>query len=123
MPDEPGDELLGWRGAILFAACFGVVHASGRIDVRGRMRGVAAWLGDVTYGCYLLHPIVIWTLLWFALPGAPGLAMPWRIAVLLAVLGATCVVATLSERWFERPLREWARFTSTRRASPRSPAV
>ena len=123
MPEQPGDDLLGWRGAVLFAACFGVVHASGRIDVRGRMAVVAGWLGDVTYGFYLLHPMVIWTVLWFVLPDAPELPVAERVALIVAVLVVTCIAAACSERWFERPLRGWARSTSMPRASRRSPAL
>jgi peptidoglycan/LPS O-acetylase OafA/YrhL len=117
MPANAGDELVGVRGAALFAACFAVVFVSGQVVVTGRVRALAAWLGDVTYGCYLLHPIVLWSLLWFAWPGAVDAPLPLRVGVLLAVLAATCALATASEKRFERPIRRWAR----RKAGPKGP--
>lgn len=109
MPENAGDELLGLRGAVLFAACFAVVHVSGQARVPAAAKPLAAWLGDITYGCYLLHPILIWTVLWFVAPKATEWDVPARVALLLAILAATCVLATLSERKFERPLRRRAR--------------
>jgi peptidoglycan/LPS O-acetylase OafA/YrhL len=109
MPENPGDELLGVRGAVLFAASFAVVHVSGQVRVPPRAQGLAEWFGDITYGCYLLHPILIWTVLWFVAPKAPEWGTAARVALLLAILATTCVLATLSERKFERPLRRLAR--------------
>lgn len=109
MPQQAGDELLGARGIVLFAACFAVVHVSGQVRVPQRAMALAGWLGDITYGCYLLHPILIWTVLWFVAPGAPDWGTPARIALLIGILAVTCALATLSERRFERPLRRLAR--------------
>jgi peptidoglycan/LPS O-acetylase OafA/YrhL len=117
MPRQAGDELLGARGAALFAACFFVVSVSGQVVVRGWARALAAWLGDVTYGCYLLHPIVLWTVLWFLLPGAIDVSVPRRVGVLVAVLALTCVLASCSDGWIERPVRKWLRGS---RLSPRA---
>nr|WP_255429250.1 acyltransferase [Ramlibacter albus] len=114
MPHQAGDELLGVRGALLFTACFAVVFFSGQVRVPGSMRDLAAWLGDVTYGCYLLHPIVMWSFLWFWLPAAPGMETGRRVALLVGVLAITCMLATFSERWVERPFRRWARRLSLR---------
>jgi peptidoglycan/LPS O-acetylase OafA/YrhL len=113
-PAEPGDELLGARGAVLFAACFWIVWASGHVIVRGAWEPVAKWLGDITYGCYLLHPILFWGFAWFVLPRLTGtpveqLDATVRIAILLATLALSCAIAALSERGFESPVRRWAK--------------
>jgi peptidoglycan/LPS O-acetylase OafA/YrhL len=122
--DEQGDELLGWRGATLFCACFAIVFASGQARVHGAAASVASWLGDITYGCYLLHPMVFFGFVWLLWPhwtageiaDAP-LAVRW--AVLLAVLVASCIGAQASERWFEAPVRRWGkRLLALRGASP-----
>ena len=113
-PARAGDELLGARGATLFCACFAVVLVSGQVAVHARLAPVARWLGDITYGCYLLHPIFFFGFSWFLLPrlstfpitSAPP-AMRW--AVLAAVLGLSCLTAAVSERWFEAPLRRWGK--------------
>jgi peptidoglycan/LPS O-acetylase OafA/YrhL len=113
-PAEPGDELLGIRGAVLFVACFAVVFASGLVDVKGRMERVAKFLGDITYGCYLLHPIFFFGFAWFVLPRVTDaevaqLPLGMRVILLAAVLGASCITAAASERWFEAPLRRWGK--------------
>lgn len=116
-PAEPGDELLGMRGAVLFIACFAVVFASGLVDVKGRMAGVAKFLGDITYGCYLLHPIFFFGFVWFVLPRVTDidvgqLPLTVRFMLLAAVLAASCLTAAASERWFEAPLRRWGKRVS-----------
>lgn len=112
MPQQAGDELRGLRGAVLCGACFAVVWASGHVAVRGRMAKLAAWFGDITYGTYLLHPMLLFALLWFLLPGAASLTLGQRAAVLAGVLVASCSLAWSSERWFERPLRRLGRSAS-----------
>ncbi len=113
-PAEPGDELLGVRGVVLFVACFAVVFASGLVDVKGRMTRVAKFLGDITYGCYLLHPIFFFGFAWFVLPRITDvevteLPLAMRLLTLMAVLAASCLTAAASERWFESPIRQWAK--------------
>ncbi|MBG9386931.1 acyltransferase family protein [Caenimonas aquaedulcis] len=109
-----GDELLGWRGTVLFCACFLVVFLSGQVNVKGRLAPVASWLGDITYGCYLLHPIFFFGFAWFVLPRITAtepasLAWPARLAILAGVLALSCLTAAASERWFESPLRRWGK--------------
>ena len=115
MPTQAGDELVGWRGALLPLACFAVAHLSGRARFHGAFATGARHLGDLTYGIYLLHPILLFAMLWFALPamqaGDPTVdwGMPARWSLLAAVLLAAGLLAVASERWFEHPVRRWSR--------------
>jgi peptidoglycan/LPS O-acetylase OafA/YrhL len=120
-----GDELLGWRGATLFVACFAVVFASGQATVGPAAARAARWLGDITYGCYLLHPMIFFGFAWLAWPHwttreITDAALPLRLALLVAVLAASCIAAQAGERWFEAPVRRWGqrRLPALRRAGP-----
>jgi peptidoglycan/LPS O-acetylase OafA/YrhL len=106
MPARPGDELLGARGVALATACFAAVHLCGRARLQGRVARLAAWCGDITYGTYLLHPILLFGLLRFVVD-ATRWPLAARCALLLAVIAAALALATLSERRLERPLRRW----------------
>jgi peptidoglycan/LPS O-acetylase OafA/YrhL len=113
-PDEAGAELLGVRGAVLFAGCFAIVFASGHTRVGDRFAPMAKWLGDVTYGCYLLHPMFFFGFLWFVWPHLTAgtiehLPLPAKCGLLLAVLTLSCLTAAASERWFEAPVRRWGK--------------
>jgi len=111
---QAGTQLLGVRGAVLFTACFAIVFASGHAQVGSRLAPLAKWLGDITYGCYLLHPMVFFGFVWFVWPhltaGAiEDIPLPAKCGLLLAVLTLSCVTAAASERWFEAPLRRWGK--------------
>lgn len=121
---EQGAELVGWRGIVLFAACFAVVFASGQARVPRTLAPVAGWLGDITYGCYLLHPVFFFGFAWYVWPhlGAArritDAPLAMRLAVFAGVLLATCVTAWASERWFEQPVRRWGARRLARRQAP-----
>ncbi|MGZ5786958.1 MAG: acyltransferase family protein [Ramlibacter sp.] len=111
---EAGAQLLGIRGAILFAACFAIVFASGHAQVSSRLAPFAKWLGDITYGCYLLHPMFFFGFLWFVWPHvSPGaiedISLPAKCGLLSVVLTLSCIAAAASEHWFEVPLRRWGK--------------
>ena len=92
---------------------------AGGLSLEHRDARVAAHLGDATYGLYLMHPVLYFAIAWAALPKL-HLAPPekWALVPQLALMGgviaAAFVLALLSERYFERPLRDW----SKSRASP-----
>lgn len=124
-PAAAGDELLGLRGAVLFAACFGAVFASGQVRLPVAGAPAARWLGDITYGCYLLHPLFFFGFSWIIWPrlsagdiAHAGSAV--HVALLAGVLGASCLAAAASERWFEQPVRRWGGRRLGRRPAPRA---
>ena len=119
MPPAPGQELLGARGAVLFTSVFVAVWLSGRVRLRGRTAALAEWFGDVTFGLYLLHPILLFGLLWFVAPDATKWPMPARGLLLIAVMAVAATLAALSERRLERPLRRWSQRRLRRPAPPR----
>jgi len=127
-PSRAGDELLGLRGGVLFAACFAVVYLSGHVAVGEQLAPIARWLGDITYGCYLLHPLLFFGFAWFVLPRMSGLgieALPVAVrgAALAAVLILSCLLAAASERWFEAPVRRWGKRLLGRRQASRAPYI
>ena len=113
-PDTQGQELVGWRGAVLTAMCFLLVYLAGKIDLTGRLANISKYLGDSTYGLYLLHPIIFFGLAYFVFP---RLAVPpptdWSLhaqcILLLLILTTGFVLALFSERLFEKPVRRWSR--------------
>ena len=117
-PQPQGDELSGWRGAVLFTLCFVLVWFAGGLHLRQRnAQRLAAHLGDSTYGMYLMHPVVFFGLSFVVIPRL-GLAPPqdWSLSARLllgfAIVVVTLALAILSERYFERPLREWSKARS-----------
>ena len=118
-PAVSGEELVGWRGLLLPLACVALVWASGRVAMSGRARAWAQWLGDITYGTYLLHPMLFFGFAWFVLPrwtpaSVESLPLTVRLGILMAGVILSCLLAAASERHFERPLRAAGRGLLTR---------
>ena len=106
-PASAGPHLLGVPGMLLPLACVGTVWVSGRAALPAPWHGLARWMGDITYGSYLLHPLLFFGLTWLVLPELPAGTLG-RAALALAVSIAVCLVAVASERWLESPVRRWA---------------
>ena len=120
-PAEAGAQLTGARGALLFSLCVFLVWISGAIRFESPVaRRAAGMLGDATYGLYLIHPVVFFGLTYAVFPRV-GVTAPaeWpltgRLLFAAAMAVASFVLATASERYIERPVRQKVR----KRLSPR----
>lgn len=113
-PADAGDELLGVRGVVGFVVCFFLVWLIGGLRLENTFAKAAEFLGDATYGLYLIHPVVFFGMAWVILPRA-GWADPlsWsqgaRWGLVLLVLAMAVVLALLSERFLEKPIRNRAK--------------
>ncbi len=111
-PKVATDEVLGWRGFILGATCFGMVYAASRISMAGYWTKLAGYFGDATYGLYLIHPVLFFGLVQIIFPRL-DIANPshWTLGARLifgcSVIGLACGLALLSERYFEKPVRHF----------------
>jgi exopolysaccharide production protein ExoZ len=94
------ETLTGLRGMVLFSLAIAVVYFSAGLTFGAWRRGIAAFLGDTSYGVYLLHPLV------FLVVRKLGLPTPYAIAVTLV---ATLAAAYASHRLYEEPIRNWAK--------------
>ena len=68
-----------------------------------------AWVGRISYGCYLFHALVIWNVGHFVLGGAPHeLPLAQRVIVFVMLWSLTVEIASASFVWFEKPLtKRW----------------
>ena len=113
-PTQQGDELTGWRGALLCSVCFGLVYAAGRLRLTGHVARMARYFGDATYGVYLLHPVIFFGLVFVVLPRL-GISSTstWPLAIRLVLLALVVLtafaLALVSEKYFEKPLRTLGR--------------
>ena len=108
-----GAELVGWRGLLLPLACVGTVWVSGQLRVESPSALAGAdLLGRLTYGVYLIHPLVYFGLAWFIWPGAQAAAQASTLLGLGVTLGAvliTCLLAVQGYRWIEAPFQRLAK--------------
>jgi peptidoglycan/LPS O-acetylase OafA/YrhL len=108
--------LQGTRGFALTLASIAIVAAFFWSPSFKPAALVSQFFGDISYGLYLLHPLV-----WAALPKYAGpLPAATRIALTLAISAAA---AWLSLRFYERPARAWILRWAGIRASRRLPAA
>ncbi len=91
-----------YRGGLSLYALLTVLVMLGAVQRRGPVRSLLSvrplvWVGKVSYAGYLVHwPILVW------LQQHTGLAAPARLAIGLT---ASFIVAGLSQRFIERPIR------------------
>jgi peptidoglycan/LPS O-acetylase OafA/YrhL len=90
-------------GLLMLAACFAPAWQSWIFGNRGMV-----WLADHSYGVYLIHyPILAYVLLAFE-PIRDGSLEAFALWCALTLPAAT-LYGWASARWFERPIRRWAR--------------
>ena len=120
-----GEELLGWRGLMIPLACALVVWVSAQVRVeRPFALALADLLGRLTYGVYLIHPLVYFGFAWFVWPGAQAAVAGQQalgLAIALAAGLFTCVLATQGFRWIEAPGQHLAKRLLGRPKSPLHP--
>ncbi|MEV1328653.1 acyltransferase [Micromonospora costi] len=110
--------------ALLSAAYLLVITAAADADVRGRRSPWRSrpmvWLGEVSFAFYLVHVLVMTTVL--RLTGDWGAGLPgWQgPAAVLGFLLVNLVLAGLLHRWFETPMM---RLLGPRRARPPAAAA
>lgn len=100
-------------GALPAFACLSVILVVASVIV-GPVRTLLSWsplgaLGRISYGVYLVH----WPVFVFLPSERLGIGGAWRIVVCVVV---TLVIAAISHRWFERPIRERRLLVGTPRA-------
>lgn len=115
--------LVGWRGVLLTAICFLLVTSASLVNISGpRLKLMAVGLGNATYGLYLIHPVMFFGITYVVLPKLGFTAMPsdwplkWRFTLAVSVISASFLVALLSERYLEAPIRLRVRRSLDRRA-------
>ncbi len=113
-PNSAGQELIGLHGPGLAALCFVMVYLAGKPRVTDRMATLCRYLGDATYGVYLLHPVLFFGLSFFvfprlAIPPPTQWSLPGQLILGLVIVSAAFALALASERFFEKPIRSWSR--------------
>lgn len=96
------DNLTGITGMILSLCAAAAVLSSSGIGISGMGSAIADYLGRMSYGLYLIHPILYFG----GIRLAPGLGeSPVLFATLIVV--ASGVLALAVETNFEVPIRRW----------------
>ena len=108
------DVLVGYTGVLLTLAAIGSTYFASGLIINGTMKHVARVLGDLSYGLYLLHPVV-WTVFARAFEG-----MNTAILIAISIL-ASSVLALLIDRYIERPFRALAKRKTLPLAENRAP--
>ena len=70
-------------------------------------RGIR-WLAEISYGAYLSHALFIWVGYWYLGWGARN-TFGNTLLFLTEILVASAIYGYLSARFFEQPIRRWAR--------------
>lgn len=113
MPRIGGAEHL-WMNGIYESCCIIIVFplivylgASGIVHSTAESR-ICKFLGDISYPLYLVHyPIVYFYVAWISNHKGITLAEAWPNALL--VLIGSIVLAYVSLKWYDEPVRKWLR--------------
>ncbi len=97
--------------SLVLLSIFFITIASGNTLFGLLSTKAALWMGEISYGIYLLHGILLWAILQNMLPSLPVLhSSPYTFA--LATLAATPIVILVSSATFlliERPFIAWGK--------------
>jgi peptidoglycan/LPS O-acetylase OafA/YrhL len=74
-----------------------------------RYRKTDQWLGDLSYGIFLNHFLLIW---WLNLPASPSV---WQWTALIAF---STLLSALSQRFIEQPILHWRRVLRHGKTTP-----
>ena len=94
------ETLTGLRGALLPLLCILLVFLSGMLQFKGNWKRVAEVLGNMSYGVYLLHPVVHTLVARYA-----GQLRSNPILYIIGIAVITAVIALAVEKYYERPIR------------------
>jgi peptidoglycan/LPS O-acetylase OafA/YrhL len=119
--------------ALLAAAYLLVITSAADADVRGRptpwRSRTMVWLGEVSFAFYLVHVLVMTTVLRLTGDWGSGLGGWWGPLVVLAFLLLNLLLAAARHRWVEMPLmrglgppRQARRAPAAAAPAPRVPA-
>jgi len=107
---DGASSLLGIRGALLSLLSVAAVLVAAKLRVSPRFKWAADALGAMSYGVYLLHPLVA---VWLEPLNGP---LPFSVYV-GAVAVVSVAAALIIERWFERPISDWGKGVLCRSAN------
>lgn len=107
--------LVGLMGLLLSLLAAAVVLAAAYLPLQGWGAWLADVLGKLSYGVYLLHPLVY-------LGSKAALPAHWPLLSAAGVVLASVVLALLAERYLEAPLISRAQRGLAGRADPARPA-
>ena len=118
--DQTGASILVTLGqTISMTVMFVALSVAPRAFQRPFANRPIRWLGDVSYGIYLIHNAVLWLVLHefsLAQDGSLSAALVW----ISAVIPVSIAYGYLSARFVERPIRAWAHRFGRRRVDGRS---
>jgi peptidoglycan/LPS O-acetylase OafA/YrhL len=97
--------LTGLRGLILPLTCVALAWVAGFLVFCGWAKKLANYLGNTSYGMYLLHPLV------FVIFNKNSTEIMGRHAILFAtvIIFTTSILAFAVERFFERPINKYGK--------------
>ena len=92
--------VIGKRGILLPVICFLLVIAAAKLDFIGKFKVIASGLGNMSYGMYLLHPLIFS----FTMKFAPEFIKRNSVSCATVLIICTGICALLVDHYFERPI-------------------